>query len=147
MQMISCPITPPLSSVACQRKGAVWPVQVALPGFSSPLIGQECTLQTRVTSSWETACALCHCGLFHCVEDNTAGALSSPTLWPCNCRQAGGRLPKCLWICVGGWFMIYVYTHMYVCVCIYVYICVCDNLFFFFFNVEKVCGGGETDLC
>lgn len=65
---------------------------------------REHSLQTRVTSSRETASAS---GLRERVEDITAAMLSSPTPWPCHSRQAGWSRDARMFVALCGWMISY----------------------------------------
>ncbi|KAK9528757.1 hypothetical protein VZT92_012903 [Zoarces viviparus] len=99
--MMSGLVTPPSSSVVCQRKRrAAWPEQVALPGFSGPPIGQQSTPS-------DTGHFLLGDSLRGMPLWTEAPRWKTSQLPCCHRRppdpatpdgQDGGGLPKCLWI-------------------------------------------------
>lgn len=84
-----CLVMPPSSSVVCQRKEAAWPRQVASPGFSSPLIGQQSTPSD--TGHFLLGNSLCFMLLrtkrLH--EEYHGCHVVIPDPSPCHSRQAG----------------------------------------------------------
>lgn len=97
---------PPLLSV--KRKRAAWPKQVAPPGFSSPLIGQQSTPSD--TGHFPLGNSLRFMPLLvrgTAFEDITAAMLSSPTSWPCHSRQTGWRRVAKMFVDFFGWMILY----------------------------------------